>query len=210
VSPDVSRDPAVAGNNAKVLRLGFYPRAGKRLFDVSLSLGALVLLSPLFALIALLIVVMDSGPVIFVQQRVGRHGLLFSLYKFRSMPIGTKNLPSDKIGSLKLTTLGRILRRTNLDELPQLLNILRGDMSFVGPRPPIPVQTELIRLRELNGSLLCLPGLTGLAQINGYDGMPVPDKARCDGAYAANVSFLEDLRIMLRTVVYLAKPPPVY
>lgn len=189
---------------------GFYANVGKRLLDVILSLSALLGLAPLLLLIGLLIVTTDPGPVIFSQQRVGRRGQVFKFFKFRSMPVGTKNLPSDQIGQIKLTWFGKLLRRSNLDELPQLLNILRGDMSVVGPRPPIPSQVELIELRAANGALACRPGLTGLAQVSSFDGMSVAQKARYDGEYAANVSLLGDFRIILRTFSYLTHPPPVY
>ena len=103
-----------------------------------------------------------------------------------------------------------MIRRTNLDELPQLFNILKGDMSIVGPRPPIPSQQELTELRKANGAIACRPGLTGLAQVSSFDGMTVPQKAAFDGEYAKRISFVGDITIILRTFVYLLKPPPVY
>jgi O-antigen biosynthesis protein WbqP len=189
---------------------GIYAYAGKRALDVVLALTALLVFAPLLILIGLLIVVTDPGPVIFSQQRVGRQGQVFRFFKFRSMPVGTKSLPSDQIGQIKLTWFGKLLRRSNLDELPQLINILRGDMSIVGPRPPIPSQVELIELRAANEALACRPGLTGLAQVSSFNGMTVAQKARYDAEYAANISLLGDLRIILRTFSYLTRPPPVY
>ena len=112
--------------------------------------------------------------------------------------------------SLELTRIGRFIRRTNFDELPQLLNILKGDMSVVGPRPAIKSQSELIALRQANGALACRPGLTGLAQVSSYDGMTDVQKAVFDGEYARSVSLAVDLRIIVRTVTYLLKPPPRY
>lgn len=189
---------------------GAYARGGKRLLDIVVSLLTILVLSPLLLLIALLILIVDPGPIIFTQIRVGRHGAHFRFHKFRSMPVGTKNLPSDQLGKVQLTWIGRFLRRSNLDELPQLFNILGGQMSLVGPRPPIPSQTELVELRRANGALTARPGLTGLAQVSSYSGMPVAEKASFDGAYARSISLRNDLTIVFRTFAYLAKPPPVY
>lgn len=187
-----------------------YKQIGKRCLDLLIVLSAFFVLSPLLLLIAVLIKVFDPGPVIFVQERIGRCGERFRFYKFRSMPVNTGNLPSDQIGEVQLTWVGRLIRRTNLDELPQLYNILKGDMSVVGPRPPIPGQLELIELRRANGSLQCLPGLTGLAQVNSFDGMSIAQKAAFDGNYANNVSLSIDFKIIFETLNYLVKPPPTY
>ncbi|RUO18668.1 sugar transferase [Aliidiomarina haloalkalitolerans] len=188
----------------------FYEQVGKRLVDFLIVISATILLLPFMVLIAVLIKIFDPGPVIFKQKRVGRYGETFDFYKFRSMPINTGDLPSDKVGQVKLTWVGKFIRRTNLDELPQLFNVLKGDMSIVGPRPPIPAQAELTELRQKNGALNCRPGLTGLAQVSSFDGMSVPEKAAFDGKYAKNVTLLSDIKIILRTFVYLLKPPPVY
>lgn len=187
-----------------------YRAFGKRVFDVFFSLLALVLLSPLLLVVSLLIRVFDPGPVIFRQNRIGRNGETFAFYKFRSMPVNTGDIPSDKIGAVRIGPVGRFIRRTSIDELPQLFNILRGDMSIVGPRPPIASQVELIGLRRSNGALLCRPGLTGLAQISSFDGMTVPQKAEFDGIYARSITLLGDVKIVLGTLTYLLKPPPVY
>jgi len=190
--------------------LTFYQRFGKRFFDLFIVVFATLVLSPFMLLIALMIKVFDPGPIIFKQKRVGRGGSVFDFYKFRSMPVNTGDLPSDKVGQVQLTWIGKFIRRTNLDELPQLFNVLKGDMSIVGPRPPIPSQTELTDLRRDNGALHCRPGLTGLAQVSSFDGMSVPEKAAFDGKYADSVSFWGDVSIITRTFVYLLKPPPVY
>lgn len=189
---------------------GPYARFGKRAFDVVLSAMSLIAFAPLFLLVAGAIRILDPGPAIFRQTRVGRYGALFRISKFRSMPVGTGDIPSDRLGHVELKPIGRLIRRTNLDELPQLWHILIGDMSFVGPRPAIPPQTELLALRQQNGAAALRPGLTGLAQINGYDGMPVPEKAAYDGRYAERISFLKDFVILLRTFGYLRRPPPKY
>lgn len=182
----------------------------KRLLDIAAAAAGLVLLSPVLALIAILIKITDPGPVIFVQNRVGRGGRLFRFFKFRSMPCGTPELSSDKIQELKISAIGRLIRRTNIDELPQLANVLKGDMSLVGPRPPIASQHELIELRRASGALDCRPGLTGLAQVNSFDNMSVAEKAGFDADYASKVSLMLDLGIIFRTVSYLLKPPPKY
>jgi len=126
------------------------------------------------------------------------------------MPPSTKVVASDKLGEIKITWFGRFIRRLNLDELPQLWNILKGDMSIIGPRPSLVSQKELIGLRRKNGALDCRPGLTGLAQVNSFDGMSFIVKANFDAQYAAKITFLGDLKIFLQTFLYLAKPPPVY
>lgn len=189
---------------------GFYACWGKRCVDVAGATLFLLALSPLLLLVTVLIKIFDPGPIIFQQTRVGRQGLHFLFYKFRSMPVGTKNLPSDQIGQVRLTWIGRFLRRSNIDELPQLLNVLRGDMSLIGPRPPIPTQVQLIESRRSSGALALRPGLTGLAQVNSYSGMPVEKKAFYDGQYARKITLIADVRIVFRTLAYLSKPPPVY
>lgn len=187
-----------------------YIFSGKRLFDVVWSVFFIVILSPLFLLVCLAIVFFDNGPVLFVQRRVGRYGVPFSLYKFRSMPVDTPKVPSDRLGYVRLTPIGRFIRRTSIDELPQLFNILKGDMSVVGPRPSMLDQGELIRLRRNNGSLSLRPGLTGLAQIRGFNGMTVQQKAAYDGLYADSFSFPTDLNIIFHTLFYLFSTPPLY
>lgn len=187
-----------------------YRRVFKRTFDVLLSASALLVLSPLLLLIAVCIKLEDGGSVLFRQTRVGKDGREFLFLKFRSMPVGSANVPKTQAGSIRITRIGRLIRRSNIDELPQLINILRGDMSIVGPRPAIPAQQDIHRMRAANGALACTPGLTGLAQVNAYDGMPESEKCRFDGEYAASISFLGDLVIVLRTFVYLTRPPPVY
>ena len=187
-----------------------YGRFVKRALDVVLSAAALAVLWPLMLLAALAIYAEDRGPILFRQARVGRGQSTFQVMKFRSMRVGTANLPSADADDRAITRMGAVLRRTNLDELPQLINIVRGDMSVVGPRPAVPSQTSLIALRESGGAHRLRPGLTGLAQINSYDGMPDEDKARYDVLYASRVSLGRDLAIIARTIGYLRKPPPKY
>lgn len=190
--------------------MSLYRAVGKRLFDIVLATVSLLGLSPIVLLTAVAIKIDDGGPVFFRQQRVGRRGRPFTIVKFRSMAINTGDLPSAVALGARITRVGRIIRRLNIDELPQLINVLRGDMSIVGPRPALPVQLDLLRFRTENGASDCRPGLTGLAQVNSYDGMPDVEKARWDGQYAASVSAITDLSIIFRTFAYLTKPPPVY
>ena len=187
-----------------------YSRGGKRLVDVTASLTALLVLSPVLALVALAVRLTSPGPAIFRQVRVGRNGSSFEIYKFRSLPITTEQVASDQLPPVKIHPFGRFIRRTNIDELPQLFNIVKGDMSLVGPRPPLPDQSDLIKLRAENGAIDCLPGLTGLAQVNSFEGMSTVEKARFDEQYARRITLLGDLGIVIRTIGYLLKPPPVY
>ncbi|HTM98851.1 MAG TPA: sugar transferase [Pedobacter sp.] len=182
----------------------------KRVIDIILSLFALVFLSPILLICSIIIFLQDFGPVIFKHKRVGRDGEEFWFYKFRSMPVNTPNVQSSETSKLKITAFGKFIRRTSIDELPQLFNIIKGDMSIIGPRPPIPTQYGLIALRKENGALKCRPGLTGLAQVNSYDFMPEEAKASFDGVYAAKISFISDLKILLQTFLYLTKKPPTY
>jgi len=126
------------------------------------------------------------------------------------MPNGTANQESRVATALRVTRVGRIIRRLNLDELPQLYNILKGDMSLVGPRPALLTQETLLQLRDENGSSLLVPGLTGLAQINGFDGMSDKQKAKYDGLYMQDFGFFQDIKIILATFGYLLRRPPVY
>ena len=182
----------------------------KPTLDIAISGLCILLLSPLMAVIIFLIKILDPGPTIFRQQRVGQNGKPFILMKFRSMPIHTGDVPSSEISQIQMTWIGRFIRRCNVDELPQLVNILKGDMSLVGPRPPLPCQEALISLRQANGALTLKPGLTGWAQVNAFDGMSEEKKAALDGIYARDISFIKDLEIIIRTISYLLSPPPKY
>lgn len=126
------------------------------------------------------------------------------------MPLNTSNIPSDEISELNLNWLSNLIRRTNIDELPQFYNILKGDMSVVGPRPALPSQKELIDFRKKNGVMLFRPGLTGLAQISAYDGMQNNIKVEYDVKYVRSITFMSDIFIILKTLIYLLKPPPIY
>lgn len=189
---------------------GIYARFGKRIFDLLVTLPVAILLAPLALLIGVVIRIEDRGPAIFRQERVGRHGRRLIVRKFRTMPVDTPHVPSGEAQDLSVTRTGRVLRRTSLDEIPQLISIVQGDMSLVGPRPALPQQEALIELRRANGAQGLKPGLTGLAQVNSYDGMPESEKAQWDGAYARGLGFREDCRILFKTIGYLTHKPPQY
>lgn len=182
----------------------------KRLFDIIFSIILFIGFLPIFAIIYFIIRLQDGGPSIFRQERIGKNGVIFRFYKFRSMSISTPNVESKDTKNLQITSFGKFIRRTNLDELPQFYNVLKGDMSFIGPRPPIPSQTELIELRRMNGALHLSPGLTGWAQVNSFDGMFVSEKAKLDGEYADKISFRFEVLILFKTIVYFTKKPPTY
>lgn len=178
---------------------GLYPVCIKRLFDIMISLAVLVILSPLVALLAL-IVLCDLGcPVIFRQIRPGKDGKLFTMYKFRTMR-EEKDSASDCLSDeARLSKIGRILRESSLDELPQLVNILRGDMSLVGPRPQL-VRDMVFMTKDQNRRHLARPGITGLAQVNGRNAITWEAKLGYDQEYVKNISFRYDVRILLQTI----------
>lgn len=175
-------------------------RIAKRTLDIVLSGAAFVGLSPLMGACAVAVRMTSPGPVLFRQERVGIHGTTFRMYKFRTMRIDTPQLPSHMINANAwLTPVGGFLRATSLDELPQLANILSGDMSIVGPRPPLPTQADLIEAREEGGANDVPPGLTGLAQVSGRDELPIAQKAALDAEYARTASLGLDARLVLMT-----------
>ena len=190
--------------------MSVYDKVFKRALDVACASTAIVVLSPLLVLAALAIRLEDRGPAVFRQMRVGRRGAPFTLMKFRSMPVGTPEVPSAQSTQLKVTKVGAFIRRANIDELPQLFNIVRGDMSVVGPRPALPSQHSLVSARKALHVDELRPGLTGLAQVNSYDGMSEREKIEWERQYASKVTFFGDIMIILRTVGYLLSRPPVY
>lgn len=193
-------DNLVARRHA--LPLSAWSRTGKRAFDVLIAFPSLLLLSPLLAIIAVAIRLNSPGPALFQQKRVGRNGREFTLLKFRTMYIGTPDLPTSEMtkrADSPVTSVGKFLRRTSLDELPQLVNILRGEMSLVGPRPALPSQTLVNTLREQYGVHDLLPGITGWAQVNGCDNLTDEEKVAHDAYYRSHVSPGLDLRIIVRT-----------
>lgn len=179
----------------------------KRFVDLLLALGAtLVLLLPIL-LVALAVKLTSPGPVLYWSDRVGRHNRIFRMPKFRSMRTGTPAVAThllDNPGAY-LTPIGSFLRRSSLDELPQLWSILAGDMSFVGPRPALFNQDDLIALRTAQGVHELVPGLTGWAQINGRDELPIPEKVRLDAEYLRRRSLGFDLRILWLTFIKVVR-----
>lgn len=175
----------------------------KRMIDFILSLIALIGLSPLFLLLALWIKMDSTGPVFFRQKRVGKNKEFFQIYKFRTMR--TDN-PSDRPTHLLgdpdafITKSGKFLRKTSLDELPQIINILKGEMAIIGPRPALWNQDDLVAERDKYGANDVLPGLSGWAQINGRDELPIPIKAKLDGDYIEGMSLMFDVRCFVGTI----------
>jgi O-antigen biosynthesis protein WbqP len=173
----------------------------KRLFDLALTLFAgIVLLLPI-VVVALLVRVTSPGPVLYCSDRVGKRNILFKMPKFRTMRVGTPAVATHLLvdPNAYLTPIGGFLRKSSLDELPQLWSILTGDMSFVGPRPALFNQGDLIALRTECGVDSLLPGLTGWAQVNGRDELSIPDKVRLDQEYLHKASILFDLQILFLT-----------
>ena len=208
-------------------------RVTKRTFDLILTILALTILAPVWLVIALLIKLDSRGPVFYKQERVGMDGRVFLFYKFRSMRVGSDDAvhrefqrqyisgrpetnlgdeerPVYKLhGDVRITRVGRILRRTSLDELPQLFNVLRGDMSVVGPRPPIPYEVESYELWHRK-RLDLKPGLTGLWQVSGRNRLPFEEMVRLDLYYIENWSLLLDLKIIVRTLPVMLRGDDAY
>ena len=178
-------------------------RPGKRVFDVLFAGVLLVMLCPLLLFLVVLVRVTSPGPAVYWSDRVGRLNSIFRMPKFRSMHAGTPQVATHLLtGAIShVTPLGRILRKTSLDELPQLWSILRGDLSFVGPRPALFNQHDLIELRTAAGIDVLRPGLTGWAQVNGRDELSIPVKVEFDKAYLQGQSARMDARILWRTLL---------
>jgi len=175
----------------------------KRLFDLTLALIALALLLLPIALVALAVRLTSTGPALYWSDRVGRHQRIFRMPKFRSMRVGTPAVATPLLSNpdSHLTPIGSFLRRSSLDEMPQLWSILKGDMSLVGPRPALFNQQDLIALREQHGVNDLLPGLTGWAQVNGRDELAIEQKVAYDTEYLQRQSLAFDLRILWLTVI---------
>lgn len=190
-----------------------YQKLLKRTIDVSMAVLGLIFLSPLFFIFAIAIKSETKGPVFFVQNRIGKNKKVFRIYKFRTMTIDApKDFPTHLLtdSSTYVTKVGRILRKTSLDELPQLINILKGEMSIVGPRPALWNQYDLIEERDKYSANHLLPGLTGWAQINGRDKLSIEKKAKLDGEYSLNMGFLFDVRIFFLTIIRVIKNDGIF
>ncbi|MFP7492498.1 sugar transferase [Terribacillus saccharophilus] len=180
----------------------------KKVIDVLLALISLLILWPIFILLGVLIKLDSKGPILFKQKRIGKNKKEFNILKFRTMRIDTpKDTPTHLLGDSKayITRIGAFLRKTSLDELPQIINILKGDMSIVGPRPALWNQYDLIQERDLYNANSIDPGLTGWAQVNGRDELPIDIKAKLDGEYVNELGPLMDIKCFIKTVISVVK-----
>ncbi len=184
-----------------------YSKVFKRMIDIILSIVGLVVLAIPMLVIAIAIKVDDPGPAIFKQKRVGKDKELFWLYKFRSMKVNTPDIPTHQLTDPDqyLISIGKFIRKMSLDELPQLINILKGDMSVIGPRPALWNQDDLIAERDKYAANAVRPGLTGWAQINGRDELEIPVKAKLDGEYVEKMSFVFDIKCFFGTITSVLK-----
>lgn len=185
-----------------------YKDGMKRIIDFLLSLIGIIVLSPVLLLLCLAIKIDSKGPIIFKQKRVGKNKTHFNIYKFRTMKIDTpKEMPTHLLSDpdFYITKIGKILRKTSLDELPQLFNIIKGDMAVIGPRPALWNQYDLIEERDKYGANDIRPGLTGLAQISGRDELEIPIKAKLDGKYTDNISLMMDIKCFFGTITSVFK-----
>lgn len=180
----------------------------KRMLDIVLSFIGLIVLSPLFLILIVAIKIDSKGPVLFKQKRVGIHKSHFYILKFRTMRTDTpKDTPTHLLENPEqyITRVGKLLRKTSLDELPQIWNIFVGQMSIIGPRPALWNQYDLIAERDKYGANDVKPGLTGWAQVNGRDELPIEVKAKLDGEYVENISFLFDVKCFFKTIISVIK-----
>ena len=180
----------------------------KRIIDIIFSVLGLIILIPVFLIISIAIKIESKGPVIFKQKRIGKRKKYFTIYKFRTMRSDTpKDMPTHMLKNANgcITKVGNILRKTSLDELPQLVNILKGDMSIIGPRPALWNQDDLVEERDKYHANDIRPGLTGWAQVNGRDELEIPVKAKYDGEYTEKVSLWFDIKIFFKTIINVFK-----
>ena len=184
----------------------------KRTFDILISLLLLIGLLPTFLIIAAIIKLTSTGPILYWSQRVGRESVNFMMPKFRTMIVGTPLRPTDGLDdpTQYITRFGAFLRRSSLDELPQLYSVLTGKMSLIGPRPVLPSQTRLVKMRKRLGVDQLLPGITGWAQVNGRDDIAEDEKVRLDAEYLSGQSFGLDLKILCLTVLYVLRSKGVW
>ncbi|MCR4661107.1 MAG: sugar transferase [Clostridia bacterium] len=175
----------------------------KRFFDILLSLLAIIVFSPLYIIIAIIVKCTSKGPVFFKQERIGKNKKHFKILKFRTMRIDTpKDVPTHMLENPEkyITGIGKFLRKTSLDEIPQAFNIFIGQMSIVGPRPALYNQDDLVAEREKYHANEIVPGLSGWAQCNGRDTLPIPEKAKLDGEYVKRFNVWFDIKIIFKTV----------
>jgi O-antigen biosynthesis protein WbqP len=180
----------------------------KRFYDIVLALIGIIILLPVFLVLIVAIKLDSKGPILFKQKRVGKNKTHFNILKFRTMKIETpKETPTHLLENPEqwITKVGKFLRKTSLDELPQLFNILTGKMSFVGPRPALWNQYDLIEERDKYKANDILPGITGWAQVNGRDELLIPDKAKLDGVYVEKMNLIVDIKLVVKTIVIVIK-----
>ena len=184
-----------------------YKKWLKRAIDFTLSFIGLIVLSPVLLIIAVAIKIDDPGPVLFKQKRIGIHKSYFNLYKFRSMKVNTPDVPTHLLTNPEqyISRVGGFLRKSSLDELPQLINIIKGEMSIIGPRPALWNQEDLVAERDKYGANDVRPGLSGWAQINGRDELEIPVKAKLDGEYIEKLSFAMDVKCFFGTIASVLK-----
>ena len=185
-----------------------YNNCLKRIIDLVISLIGLICLSPIFLMLCVWIKIDSKGPILFKQKRIGIHKSYFYIYKFRTMYIDTpKDMPTHMLANPDqyITKAGKFLRKTSLDELPQILNIIKGEMAIIGPRPALWNQDDLIAERDKYGANDVRPGLTGWAQINGRDELEIDVKAKLDGDYVKNMSFMLDVKCFFGTIFSVLK-----
>ena len=177
------------------------------LFQRLIALVMLIILSPLFLIVSILIKLESKGPVFFKQERIGKDNINFMIYKFRSMRTDTPDVATHLLDNPEvfITKVGKFLRKTSLDELPQLINIIKGEMLFVGPRPALYNQYDLRDLRTEKGVHVLYPGVTGWAQVNGRDELEIPDKVEFDRQYVERRSIFMDIKIVFMTIVKVFK-----
>lgn len=190
----------------------FYRHILKRVFDFLLAVGLLIILFIPMCIVGIIIKLTSKGPVLFVQERYGRHSQPFELYKFRSMVYNAPQRANAEFNNITnyITPFGMFIRKTSLDELPQLWNIIRGDMSFIGPRPLAVTDIRVIELRKLNGADQVLPGISGLAQASGRNNISDEDKAMYDEMYANNLSLRLDMLLIWKTVITVIRHDGVF
>lgn len=189
-------------------KMSIYNRIVKRILDIICSLAAIVCLSILYLPICVMIKCTSEGPVFFRQKRIGKNKKYFNILKFRTMRIDTpKDCPTHLLKNPEqyITKVGAFLRKTSLDELPQIFNIFKGDMSVIGPRPALWNQDDLVAERDKYSANDVRPGLTGWAQVNGRDELPIPVKAKLDGEYAEKISFWFDVKCLFLTIASVVK-----
>ena len=175
----------------------------KRFFDIFFSLLAIIVFSPIYIVLAIIVKCTSKGPIFFKQERIGKNKKHFKILKFRTMRINTpKDIPTHLLENpeLYITGIGRFLRKTSLDEIPQAFNIFVGQMSIVGPRPALYNQDDLVAERDKYHANEIIPGLSGWAQCNGRDTLPIPEKAKLDGEYVKRFNIWFDIRIIFKTV----------